>query len=196
MFHDVPMEIQGRMRFLESLDRRERQEGKPSFRRLRQIPGETGMFLALLAASAPPGTWLEIGTSGGYSALWLSLACRDRGQRLITYEILEEKVKLAAETFRAASVADIIELVHGDAREFLSDHDEIAFCFLDAEKDVYLDCYELLIPRMVKGGILVADNAISHQATLRPMIERALSDPRVDALVVPIGRGELLCRRL
>ncbi len=47
---------------------------------------------------------------------------------------------------------------------------------------------------MVPGGILIADNAINHERTLRPMLERALADERVDALVVPIGKGELVCR--
>jgi caffeoyl-CoA O-methyltransferase len=55
--------------------------------------------------------------------------------------------------------------------------------------------YEAVVPRMVPGGILIADNAINHQATLRPMLDRALQDNRVDALFVPIGKGELLCRR-
>jgi predicted O-methyltransferase YrrM len=49
---------------------------------------------------------------------------------------------------------------------------------------------------MVKGGLLVADNAINHYKTLKPMIEKALSDERVDALIVPIGKGELLCRKI
>ncbi len=48
---------------------------------------------------------------------------------------------------------------------------------------------------MVPGGILVADNAINHEATLRPMLELALADERVDALIVPIGKGELVCRK-
>jgi predicted O-methyltransferase YrrM len=196
MFHDIPDAILKRMRFLEALDRKEREEGKPTLERLRQIPPDTGRFLAILAASAPEGTWLEIGTSGGYSALWLSLACKEAGQRLTTFEILEEKVKLAAETFEVAGVEDIIRLVQGDARKFLADYTDISFCFLDAEKDVYLECYEMVVPRMVKGGLLVADNAISHQEILRPMIEGALADERVDALLVPIDRGELLCRKL
>ena len=57
------------------------------------------------------------------------------------------------------------------------------------------ECYENIIPRMVSGGILVADNAINHYESLKPMIDRALSDERVDALVVPIGKGELVCRK-
>jgi len=48
---------------------------------------------------------------------------------------------------------------------------------------------------MIAGGILVADNAINHEATLRPMLQRALDDQRVDAMIVPVGKGELVCRR-
>ena len=67
---------------------------------------------------------------------------------------------------------------------------------MDAEKEVYEDCYDLIIPNLVKGGLLVADNAINHYETLKPMIDKALLDERVDSLVVPIGKGELLCRKI
>ena len=89
----------------------------------------------------------------------------------------------------------MVELVHGNALDYLPGCDEIAFCFLDAEKEAYDTCYEAVLPGMVSGGLLVADNAINHQATLRPMLDRALQDERVDALIVPIGKGELLCRK-
>ena len=84
----------------------------------------------------------------------------------------------------------------GDARQYLPDCDNISFCFLDAEKETYMNCYEMVIDNMVSGGILVADNAISHRQTLQPMLDRVLSDTRLDALIVPIGKGELLCRKL
>lgn len=196
MFHNIPKQIEERMHYLQSLDKKEREEGKPMMERLRQIPPQTGKFLALLAASAPQGTFLEIGTSGGYSTLWLALACREVGSKLVTFEVLEEKVKLAKETFKAAGVEDVVELVAGDARKLLKDYKNISFCFLDAEKEYYLDCYEKLIPNMVHGGLLVADNVISHQEQLQGMIERTLNDDRVDSLIVPIERGELVCRKL
>jgi NTP pyrophosphatase (non-canonical NTP hydrolase)/precorrin-6B methylase 2 len=148
-----------------------------------------------MAASSPSGAWIEIGASAGYSTLWLALACRETGRTLTTFEVLEEKVALARETFRLAGVEDVVTLIAGDAREYLADCHDIAFCFLDAEKDVYADCYELVVPRLVAGGLLVADNAINHQETLQPMLDRALSDGRVDALIVPIGKGELVCRK-
>ena len=92
-------------------------------------------------------------------------------------------------------VSDTVELIHGDALEHLPSYERIAFCFLDGEKKTYEHCYEAIVPRMVCGGLLVADNAISHQAALQPMLDCALRDERVDAMIVPIGTGELLCRR-
>lgn len=196
MFHDTGDRIAERMRFLEGIDARDRTDGTARLQRLRQIPPETGRFIALLAACAPEGCIIEIGTSAGYSTLWLALACRETGRSVTTFEVLEEKIRLAQETFAEAGVADIVQLVHADARGCLSDVDGIAFCFLDAEKDVYYDCYEVVVPKLVPGGLLVADNAINHRVTLQPMLDRALSDPRVDAMIVPIGKGVLLCRRV
>ena len=180
---------------LEQVDSRDRVDSTPRMQRLRQITPEVGKFIALLATAAPAGQWLEIGTSAGYSTLWLALACRAVGQKITTYEVLEEKAKLARQTFDVAAVSDVVELVHGNALEHLPRCSDIGFCFLDAEKEVYGQCYEAVVPRMKSGAILVADNAVNHQATLRPMLDRALQDDRVDALIVPIGKGELVCRR-
>jgi predicted O-methyltransferase YrrM len=184
------------MRELEAQDELDRQDGTPRPQRLRQIPPVTGKFLALLCASAPKGGVLEVGTSGGYSSLWLSLACRERGGHLTTFEILEEKVARANETFKAAQVTDQIQLIHGDAREVIDGYKDIGFCFLDAERDIYFDIYEKLIPNLAPGGILAVDNVISHADELSDFVAQAEDDPRVDALVVPIGKGILVCRKM
>ena len=196
MLHNIPELVKKRMAYLEKIDAEDRGDGTPRMQRLRQIPPETGKFLSIIAAGAPNGEFIEIGTSGGYSTMWIALACIERGIKVKTFEILEEKIKLAKETFRESKMANYVELVEGDARDFLKEEKNISFCFLDAEKEVYADCYDLIIPNMVKGGLLVADNAINHYDTLKPMIDKALSDERVDALIVPIGKGELLCRKI
>jgi len=183
------------MKHLEELDSRDRIDGTSRLERLRQIPPETGKFIALLAALAPEGNYIEIGTSAGYSTLWLVLACRHLGRKIKTLENLPQKAELARETFRLAEVEDTVELIHGDARDYIDKINDIAFCFLDAEKEVYAECYEAVIPNMVQGGILIADNAINHRDILQPMLDRALSDDRVDALIVPIGKGVLFCRK-
>jgi caffeoyl-CoA O-methyltransferase len=196
MFHEIRPEILSRMKWLEAEDAKDRHDGTPRMQRLRQIPSETGRFLAILAASAPRGDVVEIGTSAGYSTLWLSLGCAESGRKVTTFEILDDKVKLARETFRLAGEADKVELVHGDAKAFLKDREGIAFCFLDAEKEYYQDFYDLVIPRLVPGGILVADNVISHVEHLQSFVGAAQADERVDSVVVPIGKGELVCRRV
>jgi predicted O-methyltransferase YrrM len=195
MFHDIPDSMSLAMRALEDRDAIDRVDGTAQLDRLRQIPPETGRFIALLAASSPPGSWVEIGTSAGYSSLWLALACRERAQILTTFEVLETKATMASATFASAQVNDVITLVHGDFLDFVGQLGDISFCFLDAEKNIYGQCYEAVVPRLVPGGLLVADNAINHLVTLAPMIDAALVDPRVDALVVPVGEGELVCRK-
>lgn len=195
MFNPIPERVLNRMNQLERLDAADRLDGTPRSRRLRQVSPETGRFLAFLAASAPPGKWVEIGTSAGYSTLWLALAAMETGRTGITFDVDPAKVELARETFRQAGVEDWVELVEADARQKLPALEGISFCFIDTEKELYLDCYELVIPRMVTGGILVADNAISHREGLAEFIEHVMQDNRVDALVVPIGMGDLLCRK-
>jgi predicted O-methyltransferase YrrM len=183
------------MEFLEDLDRKHRAEGAGKSLRLRQVPPETGKFLALLAASAPEGAYLEIGTSGGYSALWVALACRQLGRKLVTFEVLKEKALLATKTFKLAEVEDVVELVTGDARKLLQNYTDVSFCFLDAEKEHYNECYDLVVPNMVPGGIIAADNVISHQKILADFVAKVSADNRVAAVTVPIGSGVLLCRK-
>jgi len=192
----MPVEIKERILYLEGIDFKDRRDGTPRLKRLRQIPPETGKFVSLLAASAPPGVYIEIGTSAGYSALWLSLACMQTERKLVTFELQEDKIEMARETIRKAKVNNIVELVEGNALDFLPNYENICFCFLDAEKEIYLNCYRIVVPKMVKGGLLVADNAINHREALESFINQVMEDPRVDSLIVPIGKGELVCRRL
>jgi predicted O-methyltransferase YrrM len=195
MFHSIPDAVRERMAYLEARDAHDRGDGTPRLERLRQVPPETGRFIAMLAAAAPPGPVLEIGASGGYSSLWLGLACRERGDRLITFELLGGKADLARETIAAAGLGEAITLVQGDALHHLKEYPEIAFCFLDAEKEIYQACYDLVVSSLLPGGVLIADNVVSHAEELRPFVEAARADGRLDALVVPLGKGLLFCRR-
>lgn len=195
MFNDLSTVVLDVMRELEERDERDRNDGTAHLERLRQITPDTGRFIALWAAAAPAGAMIEIGTSAGYSALWLAQACRLNGRRLRTFEILPAKVRLARETFARTNVTDVVDLVEGDFLEHADDVHDVAFCFLDAEKDVYEACYDVIVPKMVPGAILIADNATSHRDDLQMMLERTLADERVDAMIATVGKGELVCRR-
>jgi caffeoyl-CoA O-methyltransferase len=195
VFHDIPEPMRARMAHLEAIDARDRVDGTPLSHRLRQVTRDTGHFLALMAASTPAGRWVEVGTSAGYSALWIALAARAVGRRLETFEVLPNKIALARQTVRAAQVEDVVDVVLADAREWLRERRDVAFCFLDAEKDTYLACYDAVVPNLVTGGLLLADNVISHRDALASLVDRAAGDRRVDAVVVPVGKGVLLCRK-
>ena len=196
MFHDIPKPVLEQMKELEEIDAQDRQDGTPYLKRLRQIPPQAGRFIALMAATVPKGAWIEIGTSAGYSALWIALAAQARGTKLITFELLPEKVEIAKKTFKNAKLGESVELVHGDARGHISDYEEIAFCFLDAEKEMYQEFYDRVVPNLVPGGLLLIDNATSHQEMIQELLDQAETDERVDSLVVPIGSGILVCRKI
>lgn len=196
MFHTISDAMLVRMHELEARDIIDRQDGTHIDFRLRQIPPETGRFLALMAANAPAGQVLEVGTSGGYSGMWLGLACRLRGDRLVTLEILENKVVWARETFRLAQIEDAVEVVQGNALALLPRYKQVAFCFMDTERTLIDPCYDLVMPNLVSGGLLLVDNAISHAEEMSDFLDRVQQDPRLDALVVPIGKGVLCCRKI
>ena len=195
MFHNLPQPLLDRMAQLEAMDASDRQGDTPTMERLRQVPPQTGKLLALLAACAPQGQFLEIGASAGYSGLWISLACRERNTRLVTFELLPEKVKLAQETFQIAGVDSFVQVVQGNVLDHLRDYRDVAFCFLDTEKALYQACYDQVVPNLAPGGLLIADNVISHAEVLGLFVAGALSDPRLDAMVIPIGQGVLVARK-
>jgi caffeoyl-CoA O-methyltransferase len=181
---------------LEARDAYERERGVARSERLRQISPEVGRFLHTLVLAAKPRAILEIGTSGGYSTIWLATAARVINGHVTTLEIDPLKAGLAEENLRGAGLASAVNVRLGDAFAYLRDLDtRVDFAFLDAEKEDYIDFYELMVPLMNPGAVLVADNLISHEFDLGEFRERALSDERLSAVIVPIGRGELLAVR-
>ena len=178
---------------LEARDTAERAREAPRAERLRQVTPDFGRFLHTLVLASKPRTVAEVGTSGGYSTLWLATAARHLGAMVTTLEIDPVKVELATATVRDAGLGGTVAIAAGDAFAWLRARREpVDFVFLDAEKEDYLAFFDLIVPLLPAGGVLVADNLLSHAEALAPFRERALSDARLSALVVPIGRGELL----
>lgn len=194
---DAPAIIEDRVRTVmarleaHDTDERARDEARPV--RLRQVTPDVGRFLHTLVLATKPRTIVEIGTSGGYSTLWIASAARYAGARVTTLEIDPVKVALATTSVRDAGLEGIVTIVPGDAFAWLrSRRDPVDFAFLDAEKEDYLAFFELIAPLLPSAGVLVADNLLSHADDLAPFRERVLADARFSALVVPVGRGELL----
>ncbi len=182
---------------LEARDAAEREAGTPREVRLRQISPDVGRFLHTIVLARRPRTIVEIGTSGGYSTIWLSLAARDAGATVTTLEIDPKKVALASANLREAGLDGVAAIVAGDAAAYLRARREpFDFVFLDAEKEDYAAYLDIVVPLLSPGGVLVADNLLSHEEELAPFRDRALGDERLSGLVVPIGRGELLAVRV
>jgi predicted O-methyltransferase YrrM len=126
VFHDVSANMQQVMRELEEQTAHDQ-------RSLRSVFTDVGRCLSLLAMSAPQGAFLELGSSGGYSSLWLSLAARARGVTLTTVDLDEKKVALARANIARAGAGDSVQVFPGDALDYATRFEEIAFCFSDIE---------------------------------------------------------------
>lgn len=193
----VPPSVQAVMGELEAVDRADRIGGTPKSRRLRAIPPEVGQFLLTLALAVEARTILEVGTSGGYSTLWLGVGARRHGGRVVSFEIDPTKVELARRSIERAGLAETIEVRLEDGGIGLGRFTASAdLVFIDAEKEDYDRLLEPAVGALRPGGLLVADNLLSHAADLAGFREAALGHPALTGLVVPIGRGELVAVKL
>jgi caffeoyl-CoA O-methyltransferase len=185
------------MAALEARDAADRDDGTPREQRLRAIRPEVGQMLVTLIVAMGARTIVEVGTSSGYSTLYLATGARQTGGRVVTYDVDPAKVELASGSFADAGVADVVELRHADGVAGLASFVGRAdLVFLDAEKGDYLGALGPAIEALRPGGLLVADNLLSHEADLAGFRDAALADTRLVGLVVPIGRGELVAARL
>ena len=166
-------------------------------RRMLNITPETGRLLWILARSARATRILEVGTSNGYSTIWLADAARATGGRVTTLELNPAKVKLARENLARAGLADRVEVLEGRAVDSLGTRPgPFDFVFLDADRGSYLTYLELVVPRLVPGGLLVADNVSSHAQELHDYLARVKSHPALFSVTVPVGKGEEISFKL
>jgi predicted O-methyltransferase YrrM len=164
-------------------------------RSLRSVNTDVGRLLLILAMSAPEGAFLELGSSGGYSSLWLSIASRAKGVTLTTVDLDEKKVTLARQNVARAGAQNSVQVFHGDAFDYAGRSEPLAFCFSDIEPpENNAKIYELVVPRLVPGGWLVIDNVTSPRFQTE-LLKRAENDPRVDSVLLPFPKGDLICRK-
>ena len=132
-------------------------------RGMMNVPIEDGRLLRLLAEAIGAKHVVEIGTSNGYSGIWLCLALQTTGGKLTTYEIDARRAALARENFKRAGVDQIVTVVEGDAHQEVTKLNEsIDLLFLDADKPGYIDYLEKLLPKVRPGGLVVAHNMVGQ----------------------------------
>ncbi|TWI61153.1 putative O-methyltransferase YrrM [Pseudoduganella lurida] len=164
--------------------------------RMLNITRDTGEFLAVLVRATGARAILEIGTSNGYSTLWLADAARALGGKVTTVELLDAKFALAQENFRRAGLADRIDALQADAGAVLRDAAEgyYDFIFLDSERSLYLDWWPDIRRVLRPNGLLVVDNAVSHAEEMADFVQSVRADGFACSLV-PVGKGEFLATR-
>jgi predicted O-methyltransferase YrrM len=166
-------------------------------RRMLNITRDTGSFLAVLVIATLARRVLEIGTSNGYSTLWLASAARAIAGSVTTVELSEYKVGLASPNFARAGLASFISLVHDDAGRVLERSGDGAFdlIFLDSERPEYPGWWPQLKRVLRPGGLLIVDNATSHPEQMAPFIALVNADHDFTTSLVPVGNGEFLAVR-
>ena len=175
---------------LEMRDQQERAQGLPGSERVQAVHPDSGRLLYVLALAKGAKSIVEIGTSHGYSTLWLASAARANGGAVVTCDINPERIAEARQNFDDAGLADVIEILEGDARQTLRDRGEpVDLLFIDAEKSYYETFFDVVYQRLVKGGMVIADNVISHQDELEDYIAYVENHPNLESAQVPIGRG-------
>lgn len=174
---------------LEEEDERERVAGLPREQRSLAVGPEAGRLLFALVAPNAGCEVLEIGGSRGYSAIWLAVAARILGGRVVSLEADPEKCEAWRRNVAEAGLEEWAELVEGDALASLERlEDGFDVVFIDAWKPDYERYFELARTKLDPGGVVVADNVISH-AELRSYSQARQSDPTLCSLTVPVGHG-------
>ena len=162
--------------------------------RFRNIEPESAQFLAQLVYIQQPQQILEIGTSTGYSTLWLAYAAQQVNARLTTLEIDAERSQQATSHLADFNLSNGVEFWVGDAAEYLKQSQAIFdFILLDAERDAYVD-YWLDLKRLmcVSSGVLVVDNVLSHADQVTDFIAIIQQDEQFNLSTLAIGAGLLV----
>ena len=162
--------------------------------RFRNIEPESAQFLAQLVHIQQTQQILEIGTSTGYSTLWLAYAAQQVNARLTTLEIDAERSQQAASHLADFNLSNGVEFWVGDAAEYLKQSQAIFdFILLDAERDAYVDYWPDLKRLMcVSRGVLVVDNVLSHADQVTDFIARIQQDEQFNLSTLAIGAGLLV----
>src|SRR5688572_14301956 len=155
------------------------------------VSEEDGRFLRLMIASSGAQRALEIGGASGYSAIWMGMALRESGGRLVTIEYDPVRAKELAENIRHAGLAGTVEVVAGDAfQQIPKMSGTFDFVFLDAWKRDYKRFFDLVYPRLDKGGLFIAHNVVNKRSELGDFLDAVQTHPSLwTTIVSPSGEG-------
>ena len=158
------------------------------------ITPDTGEFLLLLIRALKAKRVLEIGTSNGYSTLWLAQAVQPLGGQVTTLELAPHKADMARGNFQRAELLAMIDMREVDAQGFIKQQPPASFefIFLDANRGQYVTWWPNLQRILSPGGLVVVDNAVSHAKEIESLTQLVQQTDGYITSLVPVGNGELL----
>ena len=173
----------------------------PSEKRLNCISKNIGTFYNIMLKSIHAKNILEIGMSVGYSGLWFAdaIMSNTKDGQIITIDREQFKIDSATRNFEEAGVSSLIKIREGEARKILHEIKEefgenyFDFIFIDADKESYIEYFDLCLPLVRKGGIIAADNILFPERFNEMMadyLSHVRSNPNVQSVTVPIDNGE------
>jgi caffeoyl-CoA O-methyltransferase len=155
------------------------------------VSEEDGRFLRLLAVTSGAKRALEIGAASGYSAIWMGLAMRETGGKLVTIEYDKARAAQAAANIKKAGLSDVVQVISGDAfAEIPKVAGTFDFVFCDAWKRDYQKFFTMVFPRMDKGGLFLGHNVINKRDEMADFLKTIHTSPAVlTSIVAPSGEG-------
>ena len=163
------------------------------------ISRATAEFLYLSIIEHNAQNVLEVGTSNGYSGLWLSKALKKTGGKLTTIEYYPKRQDIAIENFTKCGTNDIVTPLIGSACNVIKEFPEdlkFDFVFVDANKKESIDYFNLIHPHLIKGGIYACDNVLSHKEKVQPFIDAINAHPDYENVVLELPAGLSFARKL
>jgi len=155
------------------------------------VSEEDGRFLRLMVASKKAQHALEIGGASGYSAIWIGMGLRETGGRLVTIEYDPTRAKELADNVKRAGLSDIVQVIAGDAfQQIPKVAGTFDFVFLDAWKKDYKRFFDMVYPRLDKGGLFLAHNVVNKKSEMGDFLDAIQKQPAVwTTIVSPSGEG-------
>jgi predicted O-methyltransferase YrrM len=155
------------------------------------VSEEDGRFLRLLVASTGRKRALEIGGASGYSAIWIAQGLRATGGKLVSIEYDPVRAKELAGNIRRAGMSDVVQVVSGDAfQEIPKLGGTFDFVFLDAWKRDYRKFFDLVYPRLDRGGLFTAHNVVNKRSEMGDFLDVIQRNPALwTSIVAPSGEG-------
>lgn len=155
------------------------------------VARETARFLATLVEYLKPKNILEIGTSVGYSTIWMASSLSGEN-KLYTIESNDERFVMAKIHFEKAGLTDKIIQIKGHAPEVMSKSKKFDLVFLDATKYEYISYFEAILPLLNKGAVVIADNINSHSKELNDYVSFTENLPKTNSFKLNLGDGILV----